>query len=233
MSAEAGGASAGSGRRPFREELTGLLAPDAYWMAAPFFIVAGVTWGAGVYAATGVFAALGLFVVAFFRNPERAIPNDPGVVVAPADGRVLAVEEVETDAGVKGLRVAIFLSVFNVHINRAPAAGRVVRTERGGERYLAAYNPDALHHNVRLAMELELETGQRVTVTQITGLVARRIICQPQVGEWLERGVRYGLIRFGSRTDVLLPPGSRARVAVGDRVRGGATIVAELGEVRS
>lgn len=219
--------------RVFAEQLTGLLAPDAYWLATPLVVVAGVTWGAGVFAATAVFGALALFVVSFFRNPQRTIPDEEAVAVAPADGRVLSVEEVETDAGEKGLRIAIFLSVFNVHINRAPVAGRVRRVERAGESYFAAFRPTALHHNVRLAMELETESGQRVTVTQITGWLARRIICQPEPGDWVERGTRYGLIRFGSRTDVLLPPGSRARVVAGDRVRGGATIVASMAEVKS
>jgi len=106
--------------------------------------------------------------------------------------------------------------------------GRFVAIERGGSAYRAAFDPAAERQNVRCAMTLERPGGMRVQVVQITGWIARRIVCQPQVGEWLARGVRYGLIRFGSRTDVLLPPDSRARVARGDRVRGDSSILAEL-----
>ncbi len=127
------------------------------------------------------------------------------------------------------MRIAIFLSVFNVHVNRAPLAGRVLSLERGGTRFLAAWDPRGERENVRLAMELELADGRRIVVTQITGLIARRIVCHAQVGEWIPRGVRYGLIRFGSRTDVLLPPGSVAAVKAGDRVRGGESVIGRLG----
>ena len=119
----------------------------------------------------------------------------------------------------KALRIGIFLSIFDVHVNRAPVAGRVLAKKRGGEKYLAAFNKAAERHNVRCAMTLETAGGAEVDVVQITGLIARRIVCQPAVGEWLARGVRYGMIRFGSRTDVVLPVGSEARVAVGDRVK--------------
>jgi phosphatidylserine decarboxylase len=149
-------------------------------------------------------------------------------VVAPADGRVIEVGEIEEPGGGKGLRVGIFLSIFDVHVNRAPVAGRVVAVQRSSGGFLAAFKPEAPLHNVRLDMTLETAAGERVRVVQITGLVARRIVCQPRVGEWLPRGVRYGLIRFGSRTDVVLPVGSHACVAVGERVRGGSSVIARL-----
>lgn len=227
MSAAPQGAGSGEGRR-FDETLTGLFAPDAYRFATPLVLVGGVALGAGAIALGVVCLGAALFVAAFFRNPQRAIPAEPGLAVAPADGRVISVEEAKLPGGETGLRVAIFLSVFNVHINRAPVAGRVVSVERGGERYFAAFRPEALHHNVHLDLTLEMEDGARVVVSQITGWLARRIVCQPVAGQWLERGTRFGLIRFGSRTDVLLPPGSVARVAAGDRVQGGATVVASL-----
>ena len=167
-------------------------------------------------------------ILAFFRNPERLIPGDERTVVSPADGRVIAVGEVEDGDGSKRLRIGIFLSVFNVHVNRAPLAGRVVEIVRSGSQYLAAYNPDAEGQNVSCSMTLETASGERVRVVQITGFIARRIVCHPRVGEWLRRGDRYGLIRFGSRTDVLLPPAARPRVRRGDRVRGGSSILAEL-----
>ena len=172
--------------------------------------------------------ALGVFAAAFFRNPERALPADPDAVLAPADGKVIEVGECELQDGRKGLRIGIFLSVFDVHVNRAPVAGRVVALARSGTEFLAAFNPAAAERNVQLAMDLETASGARVRVVQITGLIARRIVCHAREGEWLARGVRYGLIRFGSRTDVLLPLAAEPRVAVGDRVRGGSSVVARL-----
>ncbi len=219
-------------RPAFEERPTALLVPDAYRFAAPPLVCAAVV-GFLVTAPLGpalalALAGLGVFVVSFFRNPERQIPPGEAHVVAPADGRVILVEEAEDDQGRKGLRIAIFLSVFNVHVNRVPVAGRVTAIRRGGEHYFAAFRPKALHHNVHLTMELKTASGAPVAVTQITGWIARRIVCHPAVGDWVGRGQRYGLIRFGSRTDVWLPEGSRARVSPGDRVRGGASVVAEL-----
>ena len=176
--------------------------------------------------------ALALFTLAFFRNPAREIPGDERTVVAPADGRVLEAGEILRPDGSRALRVGIFLSVFDVHINRSPVAGRVVSLERGGTRYLAAFDRRAETDNVRLELALETARGERVGVVQITGLIARRIVCHPGVGEWLERGARYGLIRFGSRTDVVLPLESQLRVRRGERVQGGASVIALLPEVK-
>jgi phosphatidylserine decarboxylase len=222
--------AAGAGARAprFRERPTARVVPDAWLFAGPLAAVAGLLLAAGVGWAAALLGALAAFSVAFFRNPARAFAGDQHDVVSPADGRVLAVGEIEDERGRKGLRIGIFLSVFDVHVNRAPVAGRVVGIERGGRRFLAAFDPRGERENVRLALELETADGRRVVVTQITGLVARRIVCHPRIGEWLERGARYGLIRFGSRTDVWLPPGSRALVRPGDRVRGGASAIARL-----
>jgi len=213
----------------FRERPTAKVAPEGWPFigGAVLLTVAAFALGPGWLAA--LFGALTVFVLSFFRNPARAVPGDEDTVVAPADGRVLAVDAIEDEQGRKGLRIAIFLSVFDVHVNRAPLAGRVVSLTRGGTRFLAAWDPRGERENVRLAMELELADGRRIVVTQITGLIARRIVCHAGVGEWIPRGVRYGLIRFGSRTDVLLPPGSVATVKPGDRVRGGASIIGRLG----
>jgi phosphatidylserine decarboxylase len=221
-------AAAGGGPPVFEERLTGLFAPDVYRFAVPLLLAALLCLAGGAHALGYVLAALGLFTVAFFRNPDRSIPSEAGLVVAPADGRVVAVGEIEGPGGGKALRIGIFLSIFNVHVNRAPVAGRVAGIERSGDAFLAAFNPAAETRNVRCAMTLETAEGLRVGVVQITGLIARRIICQPAVGAWLDRGVRYGLIRFGSRTDVLLPLGSEARVAVGERVHGGSRVIARL-----
>ena len=213
----------------FEERPTAPIAPEGW----PFIAgAAAATALALAFGASWLGAALGgvtAFVIAFFRNPVRNVPGDEDTVVAPADGRVLAVDTIEDEQGRSGLRIAIFLSVFNVHVNRVPLAGRVLSLTRGGTRFLAAWDPRGERENVRLAMELELADGRRIVVTQITGLIARRIVCHAKVGEWIPRGVRYGLIRFGSRTDVLLPPGSVATVKVGDRVSGGAAIIGRLG----
>ncbi|MBM4383606.1 MAG: phosphatidylserine decarboxylase family protein [Deltaproteobacteria bacterium] len=212
----------------FEERLTGLLAPDAYVFAIPLALVGGICWGAGYTIAAVSSWALTAFVVSFFRNPEREIPPGDGVVASPADGRIIDVAEIEVAPGEKKLRIAIFLSVFNVHVNRAPLAGRVVAIERTGTKFLAAFNPDAEGLNVRLDVTLETASGVRVRFAQITGLIARRIICHTRVGDWLDKGARYGLIRFGSRCDVVLPLGSVPRVAKGERVRGGSSVLAEL-----
>jgi len=212
----------------FEERLTRWFAPDAATTALPAF---GLALAAGFFGqpwAAAVLAGAGLFMAAFFRNPSRAIPAEPGAVVSPADGRVIAVGEVEGPDGAKMLRVGIFLSVFNVHVNRAPVAGRVVSIERSGDAFLAAFNREAETRNVRLALVLELASGVRVGVTQITGLIARRIVCHAAVGEWLDRGTRYGLIRFGSRTDVLLPVSAEVQVREGQRVKGGRDLLAVL-----
>ncbi len=214
----------------FAERPTEPVVRDALVLGVVPLVLAGL---AGILGAPVIgFALMGatLFVAAFFRNPMREIPGDERSVVAPADGRVIEVGEIERPDGGKALRIGIFLSVFNVHVNRSPIAGRVVAIERGGERYRAAFDRRAERDNVRCAMTLETGAGERIQVVQITGLIARRIVCHPKVGEWVARGSRYGLIRFGSRCDVLLPQGSVSRVARGDRVRGGSSVLAQLPE---
>ena len=212
----------------FEERPTEYIVRDAMLLGIAPLVLAGV-FGAAGWTLSG-FVCLGLtfFVGFFFRNPPRLLPGDDRTVVAPADGRVLEAGEFELPDGSKAMRVAIFLSVFNVHVNRAPVAGRVVSVERSGSKYLAAFNRRAEDVNVRCDMTLETEKGERVILSQITGLIARRIVCHPQVGEWLGRGVRYGLIRFGSRTDVVLPATATLRVNRGEPVRGGKSVIAQL-----
>jgi phosphatidylserine decarboxylase len=212
----------------FAERPTEFVVRDAFTLGAAPLALAGAF---GLIGWTGLgFVLLGLtvFVACFFRNPLRAIPGDEATVVSPADGRIIDVGEIELPDGSKALRIAVFLSVFNVHVNRCPLAGRVVAIERGGQKFLAAFNRKAESLNVRCAMTLETAEGLRFQVVQITGLIARRIVCHPEVGEWVGRGTRYGLIRFGSRTDVILPLGTLVRVKARDRVRGGSTVLAEL-----
>jgi phosphatidylserine decarboxylase len=212
----------------FEERPTERVVPDAWRLGAIPAGLALLATGLGWSWAALVFAGLAGFTVAFFRNPERAIPGDERTVVAPADGRVIEVGEIEEADGSKRLRIGIFLSVFDVHVNRMPLAGRVEAIERAGKRYLAAFDRRAEGENVRCSLSMRTAAGEPFRVVQITGLVARRIVCHPAVGEWVDRGARYGLIRFGSRTDVVLPPDARPRLAPGERVRGGSTILAEM-----
>jgi phosphatidylserine decarboxylase len=201
---------------------------DALTLGMVPFLLAGAFGFLGWFWLGFLMLGLTVFVGCFFRNPKRLITGDERTVVAPADGRVLEAAEVELPNGQKAIRVAIFLSVFNVHVNRAPVPGRVTAIERSGEKFLAAFNKKAASHNVRLDMTLETPEGETVVVSQITGLIARRIVCHPKVGEFVERGCRYGLIRFGSRTDVLLPPTAELRVHRGLKVRGGRDVIAQL-----
>ena len=225
----------------FRERPTHWLVPDAYAFAAPPLLATAAAAALGYTAAAAGCAAAAAAVAAFFRNPKRAIGGSPAggdredavaspdLVLAPADGRVIEVAPDSLPEGRPGLRIAIFLSPFDVHVNRAPVQGKVLALRRGGEGFAPAYRRERSRRNVYLAVDLELGDGRRVTVTQIAGFLARRIVCHLAVGEWIERGCRYGLIRFGSRTDVSLPPGSRPLVATGERVRGGQSPLAVLG----
>ncbi len=215
----------------FVERPTQIIVPDAFLFGAVPLALAGVSGFLGWTALAWVFLGLTLFVFAFFRNPERALPGDDRTVVSAADGRVLEVAEIEDEDGERVLRIAVFLSVFNVHVNRAPLAGRVESVKHVQGKYLAAFDPRIDKENARCVLTLRTTRGERVRVIQIVGLIARRIVCHAQEGEWLERGMRYGLIRFGSRTDVILPRTAVPQVKKGEKVRGGSTVLATLPEV--
>ena len=167
-----------------------------------------------------------VFFLWFFRDPERAIPREPGALVSPADGKVTDVSVVNTRDG-KQARISIFLSVFDVHVNRSPISGviRDVRYRRG--KFLDARTPGCADQNEQNIVTLEGD-GQRIVFKQIAGLLARRIVFTPKLGDRLERGQRVGLIKFGSRTDVLFDAAARLNVKVGDHVEGGASILAYL-----
>jgi phosphatidylserine decarboxylase len=170
---------------------------------------------------------LAAFFLWFFRDPERIIPQDPGAVVSPGDGKVTSVGEV-TVGNEKRLRISIFLNVFNVHVNRAPIAGviREVKYQRGV--YLNAMNVLSAEQNEQNIVTVDGDDGQRVVFKQIAGLLARRIVFYPKVGDHLERGQRVGLIKFGSRVDVVLDAFARPNVKVGDHVKGGSSVLAFL-----
>lgn len=170
-----------------------------------------------------------LFVFYFFRDPEREAPHDEGIAVAPADGMIVAIDErIEGEVMLQRMVcISIFLSVFDVHVNRSPIAGVVKYTEGKKGLYLDARNPESARRN---ASQLWIIEGRRVTVAvrQITGAIARRIVPWSKVGDDLEQGQKFGMIRFGSRTELYVPEGSKVLVRVGESVRGGLTPLAEL-----
>jgi phosphatidylserine decarboxylase len=175
-----------------------------------------------------------LFCLYFFRDPERTVPDRPGVLVAPADGRIVMVGQAippeELDLGSEPRwRVAIFLSVLDVHVNRMPAAGTVTRIAYRHGKFLNASLDKASTDNERNALALKLDSGGDIGVVQIAGLIARRILCDVREGEHVEGGARFGIIRFGSRTDVYLPHGVVPLVAVGQTMIGGETVLAQTG----
>ena len=174
-----------------------------------------------------------LFCLYFFRDPERTPPDRPGVLVAPADGRVvmvgMAVPPAELDLGpAPRWRVAIFLSVLDVHVNRMPIDGTVTRIAYRHGKFLNASLDKASIDNERNALALRLADGREIAVVQIAGLIARRILCDVREGDAVHTGGRFGIIRFGSRTDLYLPEGVLPLVAVGQTMIGGETVIATL-----
>lgn len=197
----------------------------------PFIIIALVvtvaSWFTGM---TWLFAALlvcTVFVVSFFRDPERKIPADPGSIVSPADGKVIKVDRVTEGRFLDGevTKISIFMTVFNVHVNRVPASGRVMRVIYNPGRFFSANLDKASLENEQNAVVIETPAGRTMVFNQIAGLVARRIVCYAKEGMDLARGDRFGLIRFGSRLDVYIPADCAVEVKVGDKVRAGSSIL--------
>ena len=179
---------------------------------------------------TVIFLSLTLFAIYFFRNPDRLPPEDASAVIAPADGKVIFVGEVPEERYFKDevIKVSIFMSVFNVHVNRVPFGGKVVDMFYNRGEFFNASLDKASLENEQSGILLETDKGARLLFVQIAGLVARRIVTYPKVGDTLERGKRYGLIRFGSRVDVYFPKGSDVEVKVGDLTVAGESILGYL-----
>lgn len=197
-------------------------------------ILAALVWAnSGGWGARGLapalFAALGNFVVYFFRDPERGTPSGDDLVVAPADGRIISVGLVEDEDFMAGpaMRITIFLSVFDVHVQRAPFAGGVAHYSYSPGVYLPAWREDASSRNERATLGIETGAGP-VLVRQIAGLIARRIATYPREGDSVAKGDRIGLIRFGSRVDLFMPPAWEVTVRPGDIVRGGESVMARV-----
>jgi phosphatidylserine decarboxylase len=194
-----------------------MIVKDAYRFLVPLLAAAAGSYFLGLYAATIFVLLLAAFVAFFFRNPNRQIPEDPRVIVSPADGRVVKVERVGNVT-----RLSIFLSIFNVHVNRSPMAGRIEAMDYKRGKFKFAFDHTASVDNERnIIMVAQGEI--KLVFTQIAGLVARRIVCWKKVGDTVSKGELIGLIRFGSRVDVLFPSGTEVTVERGARVRGGST----------
>lgn len=200
------------------------VAPEGWpFILAPAGIACGL-WALGWSIPAALLAGIALACLFFFRDPERVTPSLGGAIVAPADGRVVAVEEVTDPFVGEGVRVSIFLSPLDVHVNRAPLGGLVTDVEYRPGRFVAAFRTEASEANERCTLHLQGEAA-RVTVTQIAGILARRIVCRARAGDKLEPGERFGLICFGSRTDLVVPNGTELRVRRGERVRGGESLI--------
>lgn len=204
------------------------IAKDAWIFVLPLLVATILLYTLHWLAASAAVLVLTLFILYFFRDPERKIPDDPLAVVSPADGRIMEVEAVNA-GGASRIRIGIFLSVFDVHINRSPIAGRVtsVRYQKG--KFEAAFKKSVSMENEQNRLTIT-GTSATVEVAQIAGLIARRIVCYKGEGDTVLRGERIGLIKFGSKTDCLLPPDAEVKVQVGDHVRGGASMIARLKE---
>jgi len=207
------------------------IAREGYpWILAAA-ILSVIAFSLGWNGMGGVLALFAIVFAGFFRDPDRTPPAGEGLVLAPADGKVVAIVkdgEKGKDAEGGTTRVSIFLSLLDVHVNRSPIKGLVEKVQYQPGKFHAAYREDASQGNEQNAVRLVDSTGKSLNIVQIAGLLARRIICYVKEGETLERGQRFGLIMFGSRVDLFMPPGSKVEVAEGQKVRAGETIIGRL-----
>lgn len=199
-------------------------------LLAVTFILGYVFYRTGTndsFAAFCFSAVITAFVSFFFRDPERTIPQEPGLFVSPADGKVCLITEIDDPYCGQARQVSIFLNVFNVHVNRFPAAGEVELVKYHPGKFLAAWDHKASLDNEQ--SHVGINCGPyKILVKQIAGLIARRVVCKAVEGTTVARGNRFGLIRFGSRTDLLLPLDAEILVKVGDKVKGGSSIIAKM-----
>jgi|SRR3984893_11264555 len=203
---------------------------DGFFYALGLAVVAAIMWElTHSYGFCAVPVLLAIFFLWFFRDPSRQIPSESGLIVSPADGVVTEAEWIETVRGSR-LRLSIFLNVFDVHVNRAPASGTVTVVEFREGGFLNAMKPESVLTNEQTLVVIDAG-GYEVAFKQIAGLLARRIICNLKVGDRVARGQRIGLIKFGSRVDVLMPAEADLLVKTGTRVRGGSSVLAVMPEV--
>jgi phosphatidylserine decarboxylase len=208
------------------------IAPEGWPFILASVILTAILWfidlRIGFYSLVFPGISLTLFVIWFFRDPERDIPGSDSAIVSPADGKVIIVEEVEEDRFLKSraMKISIFMNVFNVHVNRAPATGKIIDIFYNPGKFFNASFDKASLLNEQNALLIEAENGKRYVANQIAGLIARRIVCRVKPGDNLVRGNRFGLIRFGSRLDVFLPVDVAVKVKIGDKVSAGSSVLA-------
>ncbi len=184
----------------------------------------------GSIALTLIGLIITLFVIYFFRDPARVTPDEPEAVICPADGKVILIKETEDERFFAGkcLKISIFMNIFNVHVNRIPLAGTIRKISFKPGKFYAADKDKAALHNEYCAVSLVTATGIPYTVVQVAGLIARRIVCRAEKNDAVVAGERYGIIRFGSRVDLYLPPGTKTEISLREQVRAGETILARL-----
>ena len=204
------------------------IAKDGYVFIFPLAVLTGIFWALSWFWVTGLFVGLFLFVTWFFRDPERSVPEDPNAIVSPGDGKIVEIiSEKDPLLDEAYTRVSIFLNVFNVHVNRVPISGKIQATRYNPGKFFNAASHKASLDNEQSA--ILLNNGHvTILVKQIAGLIARRIVCWAEEGDEYQRGQRFGLIRFGSRVDIFLPEGTDIKVAIGDIVNGGSSIIGYL-----
>jgi phosphatidylserine decarboxylase len=206
---------------------SGSMVKEGYYFGLPPLALGGVAFLAHWPLAGSALLCLAAFVFTFFRDPERTIPSEAGAVVSPADGRVVVVTE-EENAGRPGKRISIFLAIWNVHVNRAPAEGIIQKMVYRPGKFLAAMRERASLENEQNVITLSTDAGEMV-FKQIAGWIARRVVCWKKEGERVARGERIGLVRFGSRVDLWVPREAEILVSLGDNVKGGSSVVARWG----
>ena len=206
------------------------IALDGMKFIIPLAVISLFLWGFGFRVWAGFFTLLTLFVIGFFRDPERAIPSGEKAVLSPADGKVVQVEPCVEEKFLKGpaIKVSVFMSLFNVHVNRNPVSGRIINSAYARGKFLRADLDQASASNEQNALLVETAEGVRLLVVQIAGLIARRIVCWVKKGDAVERGERFGLICFGSRLDIYLPENATLQVQPGQKALAGETILGYL-----
>jgi phosphatidylserine decarboxylase len=206
------------------------LAREGLIFILPLLGISAFFWIWGLHGWAWFFTIFTLFVISFFRDPERPIPPGDKAILSPADGKIIRIEPCTEERFLKGpaVKVSIFMSVFNVHINRIPLSGRIIGASYRPGKFVSANLDKASIGNEQNALFLEAGNGARLVFVQIAGLIARRIVCWVKNGDSVERGHRFGMIRFGSRMDVYLPPDSQIQARLGQKAYGGQTILGFL-----
>ncbi len=216
-----------------QKEGYGVIAKSFAIIAAIFlciFLICG--WNMATKISLGVGLVLFFFIIRFFRSPKRVSVIDKGSVIAAADGKIVIVQEVEENEFLKErcIQVSIFMSIFNVHVNYYPVAGKVLYSKHHHGEYLVAYYPKASEKNERTSIAVETPCGKKILFRQIAGYIARRIVCYAKEGDQANQCSQVGFIKFGSRVDIFVPLGSDVKVKVGDHVRACQTVIAKLAE---